>query len=206
MIPTHFHWIETYGYLGVFLSLMLGMFGLPVPDETILAFVGYLVFKGYFQALPALLAAFLGSICGITLSYLVGRTLGLPLLHKYGKYLHITPARLAQAQQWFEKYGKWSLFGGYFLPGVRHLTALSAGISGLEYRLFAPFAYSGGLLWVVVFLTLGYVVGEEWRQLMPQVHTYLWMLAAAVIVFGAAVYLAYRIRRSPRQAQERGRD
>ncbi len=84
MIPTHFHWIETYGYLGVFLSLMLGMFGLPVPDETILAFVGYLVFKGDFQALPALLAAFLGSICGITLSYLVGRTLGLPLLHKYG--------------------------------------------------------------------------------------------------------------------------
>jgi len=195
MITAHLYWIKTYGYLGVFSSLVLGIFGLPVPDETILAFVGYLIFKGYFHPLPAILAAFLGSICGITLSYAVGRTLGLPILERYGKYLHVTPERLAQAHQWFEKFGKWSLFGGYFLPGVRQMTAFSAGVSGLEYRPFALFAYSGGLFWVGFFLTLGYLLGEEWHKFMPQVHFYLVVLVAAIFVLGAAAYLAYRVRR-----------
>jgi membrane protein DedA with SNARE-associated domain len=206
MISAHLHWIKTYGYLGVFSSLMLGMFGLPLPDETILAFVGFLVFKGYFHPAPTLLTAFLGSICGITLSYLVGRTLGLPLLAKYGKYLHITPEKLTWAHQWFEKYGKWSLFGGYFLPGVRHLTALSAGVSGLEYRQFAPFAYSGGLIWVTTFLTLGYLVGEEWRKVVPQVQSYLWALVTGLIVLGLTAFLVYRVRRSYRETDARGRD
>ncbi|MHB9074813.1 MAG: DedA family protein [Desulfobaccales bacterium] len=204
-MPAHLLWIKTYGYLGIFSSLVLGIFGLPVPDETILAFVGYLVSKQYFHPVPTLLTAFLGSICGITVSYAVGRTLGLPLIERYGRYLHLTPERLAQAQQWFEKYGKWSLFGGYFLPGVRHLTALSAGVSGLEYRHFAPFAYSGGLLWVATFLTLGYVVGDEWHKIMPRVHSYLLMLVAAVIGLGSAGYLVYRIRRSYRETENQVR-
>jgi membrane protein DedA with SNARE-associated domain len=196
MLGAHLHWIKTYGYLGVFSSLMLGMFGLPIPEETILASVGFLIFKGYLHPVPTLLTAFLGSVCGITVTYLVGRTLGMPLVEKYGKYLRITPERLAHAHQWFEQYGKWSLFGGYFLPGVRHLTAFSAGVSGLEYRYFAPFAYSGGLLFVAAFLSLGYMVGDEWHKILPRLHAYLWMLAAAVIVLGAVSFLVYRFRRS----------
>jgi membrane protein DedA with SNARE-associated domain len=206
MLTIHLHLIKTYGYLGIFSSLMLGIFGLPIPDETILAFIGYLVSKQYFHPVPTLLTAFLGSICGITVSYAVGRTLGLPLLERYGKYLHVTPERLAQAHQWFEKYGKWSLFGGYFLPGIRHLTALSAGVSGMEYRHFAPSAYSGGLLWVATFLTLGYVVGDEWHKIMPRVHSYLLMLVAAVIILGLAGFLVYSIRRSSRKAKNQGRN
>jgi membrane protein DedA with SNARE-associated domain len=206
MISANLHWIKTYGYLGVFSSLMLGIFGLPLPDETILAFVGFLVFKGYFHPVPTILTAFLGSICGITLSYLLGRTLGLPLLHKYGRYLHVTPERLAQAHQWFENYGKWSLFGGYFLPGVRHLTALSAGLSGLEYRYFAPFAYSGGLVFVTTFLSLGYVVGDAWHKAIPVIETYLWALAAGVVILVLAVFLVYRLRRSPGKFGNRGED
>ena len=197
-MPTNLHWIQTYGYLGVVSSLMLGMFGLPIPDETILAFIGFLISKQYFHPVPAIITAFLGSICGITLNYLVGRSLGLPLLQKYGKYVQVTPEKLDQAHHWFEKYGKWSLFGGYFLPGVRHLTAFSAGVSGLEYRYFAPFAYSGGFLWVLTFLTLGYWVGEEWRKIMPTIEAYLWILAVAVVVLGLLIYLVQKIRRLDR--------
>jgi len=197
-MPTNLHWIQTYGYLGVLSSLMLGMFGLPIPDETILAFIGFLISKQYFHPVPAILAAFLGSICGITLNYLVGRSLGLPLLQKYGKYVHVTPEKLDRAHHWFEKYGKWSLFGGYFLPGVRHLTAFSAGVSGLEYRLFAPFAYSGGFIWVLSFLALGYWVGEEWRKIMPTIEAYLWLLAVAVVVLGLLIYLIHTFRRLDR--------
>ncbi len=202
MIPPNLHWILTYGYVGVFASLMLGIFGLPIPDETILAFVGFLIFKHDFNPIPTLVAAFLGSICGVTLSYLAGRLLGVPLLLKYGKYLRITPERLARAHQWFEKYGKWSLFGGYFFPGVRHLTAFSAGASELGYWEFAPFAYSGGLLWVASFLTLGYMVGNEWHTVIPVVESYLWVLVAGLVVLGAAAYLVYRVRRPPGQDRD----
>jgi membrane protein DedA with SNARE-associated domain len=198
-MPAHLDWIKNYGYVGVFASLMLGIFGLPIPDETILTFTGFLVFKNYFHPVPALMAAYLGSICGITLSYLAGCYLGLPLLLRYGASLHITPEKLARAHHWFEKYGTWSLFGGYFLPGVRHLTALSAGLSGLEYRKFAPFAYSGGLLWVVTFLTLGYMVGEEWHKIIPKIQSYLWALVGGLVVVGSAALLVYRIRRGPRR-------
>ena len=65
---TIFHFIQHYGYAGIFSSLMLGIAGLPIPDETILSFVGYLIYKGHLQLFPALTAAFFGSVSGITLS------------------------------------------------------------------------------------------------------------------------------------------
>ncbi|MCX5890487.1 MAG: DedA family protein [Deltaproteobacteria bacterium] len=193
------HAIKSYGYLGVFGSQMLGMFGLPVPDETILTFTGFLVHKNYLHLAPALLAAYLGSICGITLNYLVGRFVGFPLLHKYGYYLRLTDERINQAHRWFERYGKVALFGGYFLPGLRHLTAFSAGASRLEYRLFAPYAYAGGLVWVATFIALGYFLGEEWRKIVPQIQSYLWMAVGLVIFVTCLVYLLQRLRRPARQ-------
>ncbi|MET0515741.1 MAG: DedA family protein, partial [Nitrospiraceae bacterium] len=71
-----FDWITRYGYAGIFLLLMLGIFGLPVPDEALLTFVGYLSFKGELALLPSLASAFLGSATGISLSYGIGRVAG----------------------------------------------------------------------------------------------------------------------------------
>lgn len=193
------HGIKSYGYLGIFGSQMLGMFGLPVPDETILTFTGFLVYKNYLHLAPAVLAAYLGSICGITLNYLVGRYIGFPLLRKYGYYLRLTDERINQAHGWFASYGKVALFGGYFFPGLRHLTAFSAGASQLEYRHFAPYAYAGGFCWVATFIALGYFLGEEWRQIVPQVQSYLWMAVGLVIFVTCLVYLMYRLRRPDRR-------
>lgn len=176
------HLIKHYGYLGMFASLMLGMFGLPMPDESLLTAAGYLVSKNYLQLMPALLAAYLGSICGITLNYLVGRYIGFPLLHRYGYFLGINDAKIARAHHWFEHYGKIALFVGYFIPGVRHLTAFTAGASDLEYWGFAPFAYSGGLCWVVSFIAVGYFLGEKHPWLVPLLHTYMW-LALGIVIF-----------------------
>ena len=108
------HLIKSYGYLGVFVSLMLGMFGVPLPDESVLTATGYLISKNYLQLPPALLAAYLGSICGITLNYLVGRFIGFPLLHRYGYSLGLSDEKIARAHHWFEKYGKFALFVGLF--------------------------------------------------------------------------------------------
>ncbi|MCX5892669.1 MAG: DedA family protein [Deltaproteobacteria bacterium] len=188
------HVIQTYGYLGVFGSQMLGMFGLPVPDETILTFTGFLIFKGMMHPLPAFLAAYLGSIVGITLNYLAGRYIGFPLLRRYGHYLRLTDATINQARHWFGHYGKVALFAGYFFPGVRHLTAFTAGASRLEFRQFAPYAYSGGLCWVATFLTLGYFLGEEWPKILPHVQSYLWMVVGLVVFMILGYYLGLLLR------------
>jgi membrane protein DedA with SNARE-associated domain len=63
-----FAWITHYGYVAIFLLLMFGIVGLPVPDEALLTFVGYLSFKGDLQLVASLLTAFLGTACGITVS------------------------------------------------------------------------------------------------------------------------------------------
>jgi membrane protein DedA with SNARE-associated domain len=203
MSAAFLHLIKAYGYLGVFASLMLGIFGLPVPDETIMTFIGFLISKSYLKLIPAVLAAFAGSVCGITLSYAVGWFAGLRLITKYGRYVRVTPEKFERAHRWFERYGKWALFAGYFFPGLRHLTAFSAGAARLEYWVFAPFAYAGGLLWVVSFITLGYFVGEEWHKVMPRVQNYLWVAVGAVVALGLVMFLGYRLRAAFRNKRSR---
>jgi membrane protein DedA with SNARE-associated domain len=154
-------WITQYGYVAIFFFLVLGIVGLPVPDETLLTFTGYLLFKRHLSLPLAFAAALAGSTSGITISYCLGRTFGLKLIHRYGKYLRIREAHVNQAHAWFERAGHWSLTFGYFVPGVRHFTAYAAGIAGLEFPRFALFAYSGAVLWVSAFLTLGYFLGDR---------------------------------------------
>lgn len=178
---TVFHWISEYGYGAIVFLLMLGIVGLPVPDETILTFSGYLVFKNRLHFAPTVLAAFLGSSCGITLSYMLGRAFGIPLIHRYGRYLHITEERLQRVHGWLEHAGAWSLTFGYFLPGVRHLTAYVAGTSKLELRIFTLFAYSGALLWTSAFVSAGYILGEQGSKVWREFHSYAWMLTALMI-------------------------
>ncbi len=192
------HWIAQYGYAAIFCLLMLGIVGLPVPDETLLTFTGYLIFAHQLRLAPAAVIALLGTMCGITLSYVLGRTFGLALIHRFGKYVHLTEERLAKAHMFFERAGHWSLTFGYFIPGVRHLTAYAAGVSYLEPHRFALFAYTGAFLWAGVFLTLGYFLGERWQAVSAQIHRHLTIacLAAAALIALYLVWQKWRAMRS----------
>jgi membrane protein DedA with SNARE-associated domain len=192
-----FQLISQYGLIAVFCLLVLGIVGLPVPDETLLTFSGYLVYRGQFHYFPTVLTAFAGSICGITISYTIGRTGGLFLIHKYGPYVHLTKERLDRVHQWFERLGRWALFLGYFMPGVRHFTAVVAGSSELEPHVFAAFAYSGGLLWVVSFVSLGYFLGDQWSRIDEEIHGVLLWVTVAVVA-AALAYWWLRRRKSAR--------
>ncbi|MBV8847726.1 MAG: DedA family protein [Bryobacterales bacterium] len=182
-------WISTYGYAAIFLLLMLGIVGLPVPDETLLVFCGYLVSSGRLHPAAIFATAVAGSCCGISISYVIGRTLGMGAVHRYGKPLHVTEERLATIHEWFDKFGHWSLFFGYFIAGVRHVTAIVAGTSNLEYRSFAAYAYSGAAVWAASFLTLGYFVGENWREIAESLHRYILYVSVVVVVAAVAVFL-----------------
>jgi membrane protein DedA with SNARE-associated domain len=185
-------WISHYGYLGIFSLLMLGIIGLPVPDETLLTLSGYLIFHGELKLIPTFLAAFFGSIAGISISYALGSTFGHHVLLKYGHYIHITEARLEKAHIWFEKIGRWALLVGYFIPGVRHVVAIMAGTSKLQLWEFAAFAYVGGLIWTVSFLTIGYFFGKHSRTVIHSINHHIVLIS---IIAAIAVILFYIIKK-----------
>ena len=185
-------WITHYGYFGLFTLLMLGIVGLPVPDETLLTFCGYLIYVQRFSFPVTLIVAFLGSVFGITLSYILGRSVGLFLLHKYGRYLFITPEKLQRAHEWFEKRGKWSLLVGYYIPGIRHLTAYTAGATKLELPTFMLFAYSGGFIWSLTFILLGYLLGEQWEYVGDKLQENIFV---GTLVLAALLLILWLVRR-----------
>ena len=194
-METIFHWISQYGYVGLFGALVLGIAGLPIPDETILTFCGYLVSVGRLNLVLTLATGIGGSMCGITGSYLIGRTLGYPFIHRYGHYIHLTEERMDRVHRMFERTGHWLLTFGYYVPGVRHFTAIVAGVSRLEYPVFARYAYPGACIWVASFLGLGYLVGEHWRQAFDTVHHYLLLACLIVVIAIAAILLWRRVRK-----------
>jgi membrane protein DedA with SNARE-associated domain len=175
-------WISQYSYLAIFVLLAFGIVGLPVPDETLLTFTGFLIYKSHLSPPMAFATALGGSVSGITISYSLGRSFGMPLLHRFGKYVHVTPERLERAHQWFERIGHWALTFGYFIPGVRHLTAYAAGMSGLAPHTFAIFAYLGASLWVATFLSLGYFLGDRWQVVQRNIDQYIKWVAVALTV------------------------
>lgn len=194
---TIMHWISLHGYAGIFMLLMLGILGLPVPDETLLVFVGYLVFKSNLSFFPAVASAFAGSVYGITLSYGLGRTGGVALLQKYGRYLHVTDEKITQVHSWLEHIGKWTLVCGYFVPGVRHFTAVVAGASKMKYSLFALFAYGGALLWSSSFIIVGYFFGRGWERSSTTLHHVIMGLVGAI---AAAAVFSYLMKRRGKTA------
>lgn len=187
-------WITQYGYGAIFVLLIFGIVGLPVPDETLLTFAGYLIYRGSFSLPLAFVSAAAGSASGMTISYTLGRVLGLAVLHRYGKYLHLTPERLARAHAWFERIGHWALTLGYFIPGVRHLTAYAAGMSEVSPHQFALFAYTGTILWVTTFLSLGYFLGERWETVEKNIHHYLVIGSIAIGLLVIAYWLWRKLR------------
>jgi len=189
-------WIATYGYVAIFFLLMLGIVGLPIPDETIMVYCGFLISKGTLNPVGVAIAAVAGSWCGITVSYFLGRTLGVGVVHRFGKYMHVTDERLEKVNEWFRKAGHWTLFIGYYIAGVRHFTALVAGTSRLNFGTFALYAWSGGLVWVGIFLTLGYYLGEKWQVIADAIHRdLLWASLVLLGLVGIVLLIRWKRRK-----------
>jgi membrane protein DedA with SNARE-associated domain len=179
--------ITKYSYFEIFIALGLGIVGLPVPDETLMAYAGFLVFQGKLNYLYTILVAFTGTSCGITIGYVLGRTFGNPFIKRYAAKMHVNPDDIQNAEKFYNRYGKFALFVGYFIPGVRHLTAIFAGTSLMPYRTFALFAYLGGFFWTITLVSLGYFLGEKWRHVYMYSHRFiipLVLLSIVVLIIG----------------------
>lgn len=159
------YWFSHYGSFALFGLLVLGIVGLPIPDETLLILSGYLMAQGKLSLWLTPLCALLGTMLGITFSYLLGYFGGRLLILQFGHWLGITKEKLDKLHQGFERRGKWLLIICYFIPGVRHLTGIVAGISCLSFWEFALFAYTGALLWTASFLIIGFFFHDAWKQI-----------------------------------------
>ncbi|WP_019913688.1 DedA family protein [Paenibacillus sp. HW567] len=190
-------WIEelfaSYGYSVLFFGLLLEFVALPFPGETTMAFAGFLSYTGRLDFIPLIAVAFAGTTIGMTITYFVGLKAGLPFIQRYGKWFLFSPAKLEKTQRWFERYGSILVSIGYFIPGVRHFTGYFSGIIALPFRKFAMYAYSGAMLWVVLFLGIGKVFGPQWMGIFHLFELYaLWIISGLAAI--AALVLLYRYR------------
>ena len=124
--------VARYGYLAIFCLLMLGIVGPLIPDETILVLAGILARQGHLDYVAVLAAGYAGSLCGITMSYIIGRKGLLYLIQKMPFFRKHSAVYMGRVETWFGRYGHWTLFFGYFVVGVRHFTAVVAGASKME--------------------------------------------------------------------------
>jgi membrane protein DedA with SNARE-associated domain len=188
--------IAQYSYIGIFIALGLGIVGLPIPDETLMAYAGFLVFQGKLNYLYTILVAFAGTSCGITIGYILGRAFGNPFVKKYASKMHVNPNEIEHAENFYNRYGKFALFIGYFIPGVRHLTAIFAGTSLMPYRTFALFAYTGGFLWTITLVSLGYFLGEKWHHVYMYSHRFIihLILLSIIVLFIGTYWKTVNVR------------
>jgi len=189
------HFLANYGYFAIFFLLMLGIVGPLIPDDTILVLSGLAVHRGELDLGTTIAVAYAGSLCGITLSYTLGRTGAIYVLERFPPVERWVNRHLPQVQNWFDRYGKWTLFFGYFIAGVRHFTALAAGMSKVRFRTFAAYAWPGGFVWVASFVSIGYFLGAEWEQIKTRLHRGALIAAIVVAVIALA---AWWIRREKR--------
>lgn len=199
MLNAFIIWLLKYKGFALFLLLALGIVGLPIPDETLMTFAGIYMAKNELTMVPTLFAAYAGSLFGITVSYLIGRTAGAYLVKKYGPRVGFTQDKIDRVHRWFEKIGKWTLLIGYFIPGVRHLTGYVAGTTELSFIQFAIFAYTGAILWCTLFLSFGYFSGQHLDSIIGFVVENIDNLILSLIVVGLVVFGFYWLYKKKRE-------
>ena len=180
--------ISTGGYFGVFVLMALESMIAPVPSEVVMPFAGYLVLQGQFNFWLVLLASSLGSIFGSFLSYYIGFYGGRPLVLKFGRYLLVEEEHLEWTEKWFRKQGDKTIFISRFVPVVRHLISIPAGMAEMPMHKFLIYTFIGASIWNFILLYAGLRLGAHWNK----IHQFSKELDI-VFVAAVALFLAYFI-------------
>ncbi|UTR05713.1 DedA family protein [Alkalihalobacillus sp. LMS6] len=187
--------ITQYGYVGVFFSLVAGIAGFPIPDEILLITLGYLSYIEYFHLSTILFICFIGSLSGMSVSYVLGTTLGAPFLEKYGPRFYFSTKKQLYVHNLFIQHGKWLLLIGFFIPGIRHLIGYVSGITRFHYKTYVLITGIGSGLWTILFIYIGYGLGGQWLLIQEDIyaHKMLYMAVLSFIFLSALIsYLVYK--------------
>jgi membrane protein DedA with SNARE-associated domain len=189
--------INQCGYVGVFLLMTLESMVAPVPSELVMPFAGFLIFTGHFNILPVMVASTLGSIVGSLLSYGMGM-LGKPVVLRYGRYLLLNPHHLEWTEKFFMRHGGKTIFISRFIPVVRHLISIPAGLARMPLIPFILYSAVGATLWNGFLVYLGVRLKENWRVIQQYTHILDYFVIAGLM--GAGVYLVWKIKSARKPA------
>ena len=181
--------MSSFGYTGLFLLMALESMIAPIPSEIVMPFAGFLINSGRFTLLGVALVSSLGSVFGSLLSYWMGIFGGRKFVIKYGKYLLLDESHLEWTERFFERYGEKAIFISRFVPVVRHLISIPAGIGKMNLKKFCLYTFVGATIWNLFLAWLGIKLGERWEIIhdYSQQLDYV-MIALIIIVFFYFVY------------------
>jgi membrane protein DedA with SNARE-associated domain len=188
------HW----GYFAVFVAVILGNIGFPVPEETILALGGYMAQRGALSLDIVMTIGIVSAVTGDGIGYWLGRRYGRRAIERYGRWVHITPARLDQVRAFVARHGAWAVFCARFVAGLRFLAGPLAGATGLRPLAFAAGNVLGACLFVPIVVGLGYLFGRTFGDDIERLVRRVEHVALGVALVLALVLVIARVVRARR--------
>lgn len=187
--------MSNYGYLGIFLLIMLENVFPPIPSEVILTLGGFLTTTTEMTIMGVIAASTAGSIAGAVILYGIGLLIDVErlerLVEKYGVWLRLKKTDIHKADAWFDRYGIWTVFFGRLVPLIRSLISLPAGMSNMKFWLFLLFTTLGTVLWNTVLVLIGEAVGENSEEILQTLDIYSNVVYALIALAGIAAIVFY---------------
>lgn len=157
--------IEFLGYPGITVLMALESMIVPLPSELVMPFAGFLSVEGKMNFGLVVLFSSLGSLIGSLISYYIGYYGGNKVVLKFGKYLLLDIVDLEKTEKWFQKKGEITIFISRFIPVVRHLISIPAGIGKMNLKKFCLYTILGASIWNAILTFCGYILGQNWNRL-----------------------------------------
>jgi membrane protein DedA with SNARE-associated domain len=187
--------VDRYGYGGLFVALILGNIGAPIGSELVLPVAGALTAAGHLSKLwLTIVVALSGELVGGSIGYAIGKYGGVPFVERFGKYVHITHERLLMFHRFFERWGAFAVFVCRFLPVIRGVVAIPAGIAEMNLGLFYLWTLAGSGIFCTALIVLGYSLGAHVDTVLPLLRRGSFVVVAFVIALACVVVLVVRAR------------
>jgi membrane protein DedA with SNARE-associated domain len=190
--------IHKAGYPGLFFVMVLGNIGIPVGTEIVVPAAGALAQEGHLPSVFLVgLIATAGEIVGAGLLYAAGFFGGRPFVARYGKYVALSTHKLDIAHGFYEKYGTPMVFVGRFIPLIRGIASLPAGISQMPKRYFFTYTALGSAIWCFGFAYAGAMFDRHLDDILPLIHRFSVLIVAVVLVAAVAGLVFWNRKRKP---------
>jgi Uncharacterized membrane-associated protein len=182
--------IVRYGYVAIFLLMLLESACIPIPSEVTMLFGGALASTGFVAAGQELnlvfvvLAGTAGNVAGSWLAYGAGAIGGRPLVDRFGRYLLVRPHEVDRAHSWFEHHGDVTVFASRLLPVVRTFISVPAGVARMNIVKFTVYTLLGCVPWTFALAWIGYILGDNWGAAEKVIRPVAWGMAAVIIAGG----------------------
>jgi membrane protein DedA with SNARE-associated domain len=192
--------VDHWGYAGLFLAVVLGNVGLPVPEETVLALAGYAASRGVLHLPTVLVVGVVSAVVGDNIGYWLGRRYGRAAIERYGRWAFITPERLRKISGFMARHGSFAIFAARFVAGLRFLAGPLAGATGVPPLNFMIANALGALVYVPYAVGLGYGVGWRFGDTIERLftrrvdHVIVGVLVTVTLVFASIRLLRARPR------------